>query len=601
MQGMAVFIKVKVIYLIIFHSNRIIFDMDQYINIMYFQMRVFFFIMLSTLTAWTQSVGIGTVSPHSSAVLEISSDQKGVLIPRLTEQQRNLIVNPANGLMLYNQTNQKYNFYKNGEWHEFVALPKGSVILSRNRNDSLLISEGFRNDGFIYQDYIKTTYADTIIPAFQWYEGNLSSYQNEDAPGFDNISSYDGQNLYVFTTDSVYYYKPINDLWHAKPIPEQFHEILSFVIRSGTVVWTGSEFILWGGKKCVLPLSSGCFQYALINKGVKYQPTNDEWSLTSELNAPTKRENHKALWTGNKMFIWGGNNSDNPLLQYNTGGLYDPINDEWTPLPIPSNFEGRTNFVMDKVESNLVLIWGGKRTVHISKPIENPCYSGQQYNIVYDSIINCGDGKIYNLTANVWTDISPQNAPLARYNHTGLLVPPYGYVIAGGTYSLDNGFYCANCTSPPFPPSPCVKHDVKDSILNTAIIYDVNTNSWIDVFDLAPFGFHQADAIWDNNQFVNFFSLDSVLSLEISTGEWMAGVLPQHPVNSMANPVSRKFVWPYFIPQGSGLPELVLFARDMSNQGRQKVFNYRTTPVTLSKLKNSDILNKYKLYLYVKM
>ena len=64
-------------------------------------------LILLSFTSFTQSVGVGTTIPDPSAVFEISSDQKGILIPRLTEQQRNMIPNPASGLLLFNETQQK--------------------------------------------------------------------------------------------------------------------------------------------------------------------------------------------------------------------------------------------------------------------------------------------------------------------------------------------------------------------------------------------------------------------------------------------------------------------------------------------------------------
>ncbi|MBL0325200.1 MAG: hypothetical protein IPP61_08470 [Cytophagaceae bacterium] len=60
--------------------------------------------------ATKDNVGIGTSTPDQSAVLDIQSANKGLLIPRLTVDQRNNIASPANGLMIY-QTNEKSGFY----------------------------------------------------------------------------------------------------------------------------------------------------------------------------------------------------------------------------------------------------------------------------------------------------------------------------------------------------------------------------------------------------------------------------------------------------------------------------------------------------------
>ncbi len=48
-----------------------------------------------------QSVGIGTTIPNASAQLDISSNSKGLLIPRMNTSVINTISNPAKGLMIY--------------------------------------------------------------------------------------------------------------------------------------------------------------------------------------------------------------------------------------------------------------------------------------------------------------------------------------------------------------------------------------------------------------------------------------------------------------------------------------------------------------------
>lgn len=60
------------------------------------------------------SVGIGTTTPNSSAKLEIKSTNKGLLIPRMTQAQRNAIASPANGLLIYQTDNNPGFYYYNG-------------------------------------------------------------------------------------------------------------------------------------------------------------------------------------------------------------------------------------------------------------------------------------------------------------------------------------------------------------------------------------------------------------------------------------------------------------------------------------------------------
>lgn len=61
------------------------------------------FILLNSSGLYSQ-VGIGTITPDASSILDVSSDSKGFLMPRLSTEQRDAIVLPASGLMIYNLT-----------------------------------------------------------------------------------------------------------------------------------------------------------------------------------------------------------------------------------------------------------------------------------------------------------------------------------------------------------------------------------------------------------------------------------------------------------------------------------------------------------------
>ncbi len=80
-----------------------------------------------------------------------------------------------------------------------------------------------------------------------------------------------------------------------------------------TAVWTGSEMIVWGGAGCPVGCSS--------NTGGRYNPSTDSWTATSTTNAPAARFDHRAVWTGSEMIVWGGRDG---FDYYNTGGRYNP-------------------------------------------------------------------------------------------------------------------------------------------------------------------------------------------------------------------------------------------------------------------------------------
>ncbi|HNA01411.1 MAG TPA: hypothetical protein PLN49_11140, partial [Ferruginibacter sp.] len=59
------------------------------------------------IQAGAQSVSINTdgSTAHGSAMLDVKSSSKGMLIPRLTLAERNAVASPATGLMIYQTDN----------------------------------------------------------------------------------------------------------------------------------------------------------------------------------------------------------------------------------------------------------------------------------------------------------------------------------------------------------------------------------------------------------------------------------------------------------------------------------------------------------------
>ncbi len=68
-----------------------------------------------------QQLGIGNVSPHGSAILELSTSNKGFLPPRLSSSERNAITNPAIGLVIYNTTQNCLNYFAGNSWYELCG------------------------------------------------------------------------------------------------------------------------------------------------------------------------------------------------------------------------------------------------------------------------------------------------------------------------------------------------------------------------------------------------------------------------------------------------------------------------------------------------
>ncbi len=89
-------------------------------------------------------VGINTSgsNPHASAMLDINSNSKGLLIPSMSTAQRDAISNPADGLMIFNTTNGIFYYYDAAKmtWQEFYS-PLNSIWTKEDGSDDILVRD----------------------------------------------------------------------------------------------------------------------------------------------------------------------------------------------------------------------------------------------------------------------------------------------------------------------------------------------------------------------------------------------------------------------------------------------------------------------------
>jgi hypothetical protein len=85
----------------------------------------------------TGAAGIGTLTPNVSSLLEINSTTKGLLICRMTKTQRDAIVSPAIGLLIY-QTNSTpgFYYYSGTAWTAVTPKSKGWALTGNANTDS---------------------------------------------------------------------------------------------------------------------------------------------------------------------------------------------------------------------------------------------------------------------------------------------------------------------------------------------------------------------------------------------------------------------------------------------------------------------------------
>ncbi|MGI6779626.1 MAG: hypothetical protein ACOX5O_02800 [Bacteroidales bacterium] len=86
------------------------------------------FIIIALLTTYLLEAQVSISSdgsePDSSAMLDVKSTSKGVLIPRMTTAQRDAITNPEASLLIFNITTQCYEGYstQDKQWYSFGCI-----------------------------------------------------------------------------------------------------------------------------------------------------------------------------------------------------------------------------------------------------------------------------------------------------------------------------------------------------------------------------------------------------------------------------------------------------------------------------------------------
>ena len=87
-----------------------------------------------------------------------------------------------------------------------------------------------------------------------------------------------------------------------------------------SVIWTGSEMIVWGGE-------ADEDASTVFADGAAYDPSTETWRVLS--TAPLSgRRYHQAAWTGDTMLIVGGVGKDD-------GAAYNPATDSWQMIAPP--------------------------------------------------------------------------------------------------------------------------------------------------------------------------------------------------------------------------------------------------------------------------
>ncbi len=111
-----------------------------------------------------------------------------------------------------------------------------------------------------------------------------------------------------------------------------------------SVVWTGSEVIVWGGATALAGET--------LADGAAYDPVEETWRPIAPAPLAARRDHHVA-WTGQEMLVVGG-------IGHLDGAAYNPASDTWRQIPDTSV---RTTSPATNTSQYTSSVWTGERLV----------------------------------------------------------------------------------------------------------------------------------------------------------------------------------------------------------------------------------------------
>lgn len=258
-----------------------------------------------------------------------------------------------------------------------------------------------------------------------------------------------------------------------------------------TAVWTGEEMLVWGGDSMAGRAEEevGWQFVERPRAGEAYDPETGQWR---ELRtAPlVGRTLHTAVWTGREMIVWGGTLDG----EATDGAAYDPAADTWRLLataPLPARAAHEAVWT-----GREMVVWGG---------------------IGIDGVPTA-DGAAYDPAADTWRPVDP--APLKGRTQHAMVWDGTRVLVWGGAGAAGTGTAYADGAT-----------------------WDPGTATWTPLPPVPLEGRFAPVAVWTGRRVVVWGGIDAQLFTDGASyfpevGQW--NVLPDAPVDS---PSRYPVVW----------------------------------------------------------
>jgi hypothetical protein len=117
-------------------------------------------------------VGIGTSSPSASALLDVTSTNKGILIPRMTASQKNAISSPTTGLLIFQTDAPAGFYYYNGSSWISISNPGTTTRFLPHSSNFTHLNSGQSITSLGTGTYVAIGSSDLVIDVPSGYSSN---------------------------------------------------------------------------------------------------------------------------------------------------------------------------------------------------------------------------------------------------------------------------------------------------------------------------------------------------------------------------------------------------------------------------------------------
>lgn len=142
------------------------------------------------------------------------------------------------------------------------------------------------------------------------------------------------------------------------------------------VAWTGNRLWVWGGRVNGQPVDSGAL----------YDPVADAWSPLPSGNAPSARWGGASAWAGDRVVVWGGFGA----TYLGEGATFHPATMSWAPTPLVGAPSARSGQASAWTGARFVVL-GGRNGAGL-----------------------LADGAMLDVVSGQWTALPVAGAPEAR-------------------------------------------------------------------------------------------------------------------------------------------------------------------------------------------